>query len=41
MPRLSLHHFTEMDTPFSDMNRILKSSGKLISIDMEAAPKME
>jgi len=26
-----------MDTPFSEMNRVLKSGDKLVIIDMEAA----
>lgn len=37
MTRLSFHHFTKMDTPFSEMNRVLKTGGKLVIIDMEAA----
>lgn len=37
MTRLSFHHFTEMERPFSEMNRVLKKNGKLVIIDMEAA----
>lgn len=35
--RLSFHHFTEMDTPFLEMSRVLKSGGQLVIIDLEAA----
>lgn len=34
--RLSFHHFEEMEKPFAEMNRVLKKSGKLVIIDMEA-----
>lgn len=36
MTRLSFHHFTEMETPFSEMSRVLRPGGKLVIIDMEA-----
>lgn len=35
--RLSFHHFSEMEKPFSEMHRVLKKGGKLVVIDMEAA----
>ena len=35
--RLSFHHFSEMEKPFSEMYRVLKKGGKLVIIDMEAA----
>ena len=35
--RLAFHHFTEMEKPFSEMDRVLKTGGKLVIIDMEAA----
>lgn len=34
--RLSLHHFTEPQKLFSEMQRVLKSGGKLVVWDMEA-----
>lgn len=34
--RLSFHHFTEVERPFSEMDRVLKKGGKLVIIDMEA-----
>jgi len=37
MTRLSFHHFQEMQTPFMEMDRVLKPGGKLVIIDMEAA----
>ena len=37
MTRLSFHHFQEMQTPFMEMDRVLKRGGKLVIIDMEAA----
>ena len=37
MTRLAFHHFTEMEKPFSEMDRVLKSGGQLVIIDMEAA----
>ena len=37
LTRLSFHHFTEMETPFSEMSRVLKSGGQLVIIDLEAA----
>lgn len=35
--RLAFHHFTEADTVFAEMVRVLKPGGKLVMIDMEAA----
>ena len=35
--RLAFHHFTDADTVFSEMVRVLKPGGKLVMIDMEAA----
>ncbi|MCL5123492.1 MAG: methyltransferase domain-containing protein [Deltaproteobacteria bacterium] len=37
LTRLAFHHFTNMERPFSEMNRVLKSGGQLVIIDMEAA----
>lgn len=37
--RLSFHHFMEIWKPFSEMVRVLKKGGKLVIIDMEAAPE--
>lgn len=37
LTRLAFHHFTEIERPFSEMNRVLKHDGKLVVIDMEAA----
>ena len=34
---LAFHHFTDMERPFSEMNRVLKKGGQLIIVDMEAA----
>ena len=34
--RLSLHHFTNPEIPFREMQRVLKKGGKLIVWDMEA-----
>ena len=34
--RLSLHHFTDPEKPFREMQRVLKKGGKLILWDMEA-----
>lgn len=34
--RLAFHHFTDTDTVFSQMVRVLKPGGKLVLIDMEA-----
>ena len=36
MTRLSLHHFTEPEIPFHEMQRVLKKGGKLVIWDMEA-----
>ena len=36
MTRLTFHHFAEMRKPFEEMNRVLKPTGKLVIIDMEA-----
>ena len=36
LTRLSFHHFTDMERPFSEMHRVLKSGGQLVIIDMEA-----
>lgn len=35
--RLAFHHFTDTNTVFSEMVRVLRPGGKLILIDMEAA----
>lgn len=35
--RLAFHHFTNVDSVFSEMVRVLKPGGKLVMIDMEAA----
>lgn len=35
--RLAFHHFTDTDTVFSEMVRVLKPGGMLVMIDMEAA----
>ena len=35
--RLAFHHFTDVNTAFSEMVRVLKPGGKLVMIDMEAA----
>ena len=35
--RLAFHHFTNVNTSFSEMVRVLKPGGKLALIDMEAA----
>lgn len=37
LTRLAFHHFTEIERPFAEMNRVLKPGGKLVIIDMEAA----
>lgn len=37
--RLAFHHFVDIDKPFTEMNRVLKKGGKLVIIDMEAAPE--
>jgi ubiquinone/menaquinone biosynthesis C-methylase UbiE len=37
LTRLAFHHFTEMEKPFSEMNRVLKTGGQLVIIDMQAA----
>ena len=35
--RLAFHHFPNVNRPFSEMTRVLKSGGKFVFIDMEAA----
>ena len=35
--RLAFHHFPNANRPFSEMTRVLKSGGKFVFIDMEAA----
>ncbi len=35
--RLAFHHFTDTNTVFSEMVRVLRPGGKLVLIDMEAA----
>ena len=35
--RLAFHHFTDIHRPFKEMVRVLKPSGKLVLIDMEAS----
>lgn len=37
--RLAFHHFSNPQRCFSEMSRVLKSGGKLVVIDMEAAEK--
>lgn len=37
LSRLAFHHFPDIETPFSEMVRVLKPGGKLVLIDMEAA----
>ena len=37
LSRLAFHHFTDPDTAFQEMVRVLKPGGKLVLIDMEAA----
>lgn len=37
--RLAFHHFIDIEKPFLEMNRVLRKSGKLVIIDMEAAPE--
>ncbi len=34
--RLAFHHFTDTNTVFSEMSRVLRPGGKLVLIDMEA-----
>ncbi len=38
--RLSFHHFTTIEEPLAEMYRILKKGGRLIIIDLEAAPEL-
>lgn len=35
--RLAFHHFPDIQKPFSEMTRVLRSGGRIILIDMEAA----
>jgi ubiquinone/menaquinone biosynthesis C-methylase UbiE len=37
--RLAFHHLLEPAVVFSEMDRVLKPSGKMVLIDMEAAPE--
>ena len=37
--RLAFHHFPQIQPPFEQMKRVLKPGGKLVLIDMEAAPE--
>lgn len=37
--RLAFHHFPQIRPPFEQMKRVLKPDGKLVLIDMEAAPE--
>ncbi|MFR4483233.1 class I SAM-dependent methyltransferase [Sellimonas intestinalis] len=37
MSRLAFHHFPNPKRCFSEMARVLKTGGKLVVIDMEAA----
>lgn len=37
--RLAFHHFTDTEGAFAEMVRVLKPGGKLVMIDMEAAPE--
>ena len=37
LSRLAFHHFPDINQPFAEMVRVLKPSGKLVLIDMEAA----
>ena len=38
--RLAFHHFSDPNRCFSEMARVLKTSGKLVIIDMEAAEEL-
>ena len=37
LSRLAFHHFPDTQTPFAESVRVLRSGGKLVLIDMEAA----
>lgn len=37
LSRLAFHHFLEMERPFAEMSRVLKTGGELAIIDLEAA----
>lgn len=37
--RLAFHHFSDVEIVFSEMKRVLRPGGKLVMIDMEAAPE--
>ncbi len=37
LSRLAFHHFAGIEKPFAEMARVLKTGGKLVVIDMEAA----
>ena len=37
LSRLAFHHFPDVKQPFAEMARVLRSGGRLILIDMEAA----
>ena len=39
MTRLAFHHFPDIHRPFAEMARVLRPHGKLVLLDMEAAPE--